>query len=324
MSVQQLFIRKIKELTPSHESLVDVMADVLGISTDSAYRRIREETALSFPEFAALCDHYQISFDVSSSSTPRVSFRYSDFSPPDGFKNYLKSILNDLEAIYHSSSKHITYAALDIPIFHYFKYPNLTAFKLLYWQKAIINDPQYQHKKFSQDVVTQEEVEMAERVNYLYYRIPTTEIWNLNTIDGLLNQVRFLWESGNFESEESFTGVIEDLLKMLHDLEGYATRSLKVPETPDSSYQFYQCEIEIGGNYVLVNRNEQMVIYKAMHTFNTIITNDEKFSQATSLWIENLMRKSVLISGVGEKHRYLFFKKIYQKVEDMKNNLLRG
>jgi hypothetical protein len=61
--VQQIFFRHIKASLAGHLSLVDEVADLLNISNDSAYRRIRGEKLLSFEEIQILCTHYKISLD---------------------------------------------------------------------------------------------------------------------------------------------------------------------------------------------------------------------------------------------------------------------
>ena len=64
-SVQLQFLRKIEDIIPSNSSLVYELSDVLEISIDSAYRRIRGETALSIVDVIKLCDHFKISWSYN-------------------------------------------------------------------------------------------------------------------------------------------------------------------------------------------------------------------------------------------------------------------
>ena len=59
-SVQQIFFQHVKDHLPAHLSLVDEIAELLNISIDSAYRRIRGEKAISFEELRTLCSHFRI------------------------------------------------------------------------------------------------------------------------------------------------------------------------------------------------------------------------------------------------------------------------
>ena len=63
-ALQIQFLNRIKELIPDSNSFTDEIADVLDISSDSVYRRLRGETLLSINEIYDLCTHYNISFDL--------------------------------------------------------------------------------------------------------------------------------------------------------------------------------------------------------------------------------------------------------------------
>ena len=61
--IQNLLFQRIKEKAPSNISLVDELANLLGMSNDIAYRRIRGEKQLSISEVQKLSTHYNISLD---------------------------------------------------------------------------------------------------------------------------------------------------------------------------------------------------------------------------------------------------------------------
>ncbi len=60
---QQIFFGHIKGLLPQHISFVDEIAEVLNISNDSAYRRIRGEKSITLEEIKKLCTTFKISLD---------------------------------------------------------------------------------------------------------------------------------------------------------------------------------------------------------------------------------------------------------------------
>lgn len=64
-SVQSIFFSQIRALLPAQTKLVDEVAELLSVSYDSAYRRIRGETPLGFAELGKLSRHYNISVDLS-------------------------------------------------------------------------------------------------------------------------------------------------------------------------------------------------------------------------------------------------------------------
>mgnify|MGYP001792391527 FL=1 len=98
---QQLFFQHIKGLLSPHLSLADEVANVLNISNDSAYRRIRGDKAIALDEIKKLCIHFRISLDqfmhLNSDSvlfTGKLADR-TDFS----FDLYLDNFLSEMQMI---------------------------------------------------------------------------------------------------------------------------------------------------------------------------------------------------------------------------------
>ena len=63
VEIQIQLFNQIRSLLPAHISLPDNIANLLKISIDSAYRRIRGEKELSFEELGLLCSAFNISID---------------------------------------------------------------------------------------------------------------------------------------------------------------------------------------------------------------------------------------------------------------------
>ena len=63
LSAQQSFFQHIKSLLPAHLSLIDVIAEVLNITNDSVFRRVRGEKPITLDEAAKLAKHFKISLD---------------------------------------------------------------------------------------------------------------------------------------------------------------------------------------------------------------------------------------------------------------------
>ena len=61
--IQQQLFQQIKYKLPASASVVDEVAKLLNISSDSAYRRMRGEKQITFEELCALCGNYQVSLD---------------------------------------------------------------------------------------------------------------------------------------------------------------------------------------------------------------------------------------------------------------------
>jgi len=62
-NAQVRFFQHLKSLLPPHMAMVDEVAELLGISNDSPYRRIRGGKTIDLEETYKLCNHFKISMD---------------------------------------------------------------------------------------------------------------------------------------------------------------------------------------------------------------------------------------------------------------------
>jgi len=311
------FLNRIKDIIPEKRSFTDELADVLNVSTDSVYRRVRGETLLTINEIYALCTHYNISFDLFTHHAKNIAFNYEAMGSSAGFRTYLTSILNDMLQIVRADNKQIIYAAIDVPIFHHFNYPELSAFKMFYWMKAVVNVPSLLEKKFSVEHIQPEFADLGKKIFETYCKIPSIEIWTDETINSLIKQIEFYWDSGNFEKKEDALVVCEQAQNEIDTLNKQAEVSNKAMKQSggDPNFTLYHSQIEIGNNCIYTKKGDLESIYLSVHTFNKIITGNPGFVDDTKLWLDNLIKKSNPISGVSQIHRYKFFKRASDKLE---------
>lgn len=328
-SAQLVLMQRLKEALPPNISLVDALADLLEVSNDSAYRRIRGETALSIEEIAAICRQFRFSFDsfINSYDDSLANFKYNRMEgSPESFKSYFKSIRADLEKILLYDEKEVIFAAEDIPVFHHFISPELTAFKMFYWNKSILNAKDFEDKKYDSSLVDDELIETATAIYDMYARVNSKEIWSDDTANSTLKQIEFYWEAGIFKTKEDALLICDKVTEMLDRIKRQAELNIKLgvddkPTSTESNYALYHSDVMIGNNCVLVNTPGMKATYLSYHTFNTILTTNAAFCTETDLWLKNLIRKSNLISGVAEKQRYRYFKKIEDLMKKLRDKI---
>jgi transcriptional regulator with XRE-family HTH domain len=314
-SAQIQLMQRIKDALPPNLSFVDELADLLGISNDSAYRRIRGETALTIEEIALLCKRYKFSFDtfLGSNTSGFVNFSYSPLSNNlVTYKEYLQRINGDMTKINASKEKEIIYAAVDVPLFNHFSQKELAAFKIFYWTKSILSASEYENKKFSFDVVDDEILQLASDIYDKYVQIPSVEIWSDDTLNSTIKQIEFYWESGLFKSKDDALFICNQVNNMMERLNKQCETAIKYnqdgsPASDKPNFKMYQSDVMIGNNCILVSMHGIKATYISYHTFNALSTISGIFCDETDAWLHNLIKKSNLISGIGEKQRYRFF-----------------
>ncbi|MBS1636526.1 MAG: hypothetical protein JST26_11475 [Bacteroidetes bacterium] len=326
LPIQSVFIQKLKEILPPNVGLAEELADVLDISLDSAYRRIRGETDLSIDEVFQLTKKYAISIDsVFSNLGDTVTFTYTKLTDNAGnFEHYLSRILSHLKTINSFHDKRIFYVAEEVPLFFSFYSKKLIEFKLFYWQRSVLNVPDYQGKKFEYGVIPKEQVKIAQKILEEYKTIPSVEIWTNETILTATKQVEYYFDSGVFKNKDVPIELLEEFRQMIEYIRDCAETTRKDKSQPEDTYLLYNSDVVLGTNCIYVQTGESNYAYVSFNTLNSLTTNNREFCEETEHWVKNLERKSTLISGVAEKQRFQFFnrteKHIDSAIERIKNH----
>ena len=299
---QELFFEAIKSVLPGYQNMAQSVADVLEVSTNEAYKKIRGTSILNLQQIIKLSDSFGVPFLYKPDQLPTVTFDY--LSVDQEIPNmlfYLQDLLKNLKQIRQSKYQHITITTDDIPLFHFFKYPELTCFKLFFWSDSVMNtevkfDPGY----FATDIIN-----IAKELNQIYLEIPCTEIWSKDTVHGTIEQIRYAFEAG-YIAKELAEQIIEQVRYCLTDMNMYAISSKKTID-PRHTFNWYNCDV-LGSIAYLVDFKDHMACYNRFNTFNYLRTEDQTYCKQTKQWMQGLIMKSVSFSGQGEKHRnkYLY------------------
>lgn len=327
-SSQQLFFNHIKSKLPAHLSLVDEIAEILNISNDSAYRRIRGEKPIGLDEIQVLCNKYQVSLDqllqietntviFSGNKVDNVSF---------DFKKYLQDIANNLALFKQLQSPQIYFYNKDIPIFHYMQFPELSAFKFFFWKRTLIGYPELARQQFNGEESDKETAETAKRIIDLYDQIPSTEIWNEESVHITIRQIEFYRQSKIFSNKHVILKVYLQLEELLNhiELEAEAGKKFLYNQQPASNavtFDIYINECLIGDNTIYVQGGDRQITFLNHNGLNFIGTQDRNFCDYTYKNLQNIMRKSTHISVVGEKDRSMFFNTLREKIYEHKKNI---
>ena len=141
--MQEQFIKYLKAKSQDNTSFVEVIASILDIGYDAAYRRVNNKTSLSIEEGVKLARYYKVSlnklFEVGNQNTIIAEL------PPQpkdeaGLEHFLKVSLMNVKAVASIKGSEILYSAKDIPLFHTLNDSTLTRYKMYVWLKDINNE----------------------------------------------------------------------------------------------------------------------------------------------------------------------------------------
>lgn len=324
--LQQQFFGHLKSILPSHISMVDELTDLLSLSYDSVYRRIRGEKPLALNEIRNICEHYHISLDqVLQLQNDTVVFKAPDINQNNlPVLDVLKGMLSQLKYFNSFEKRRILYLCKDLPIWHFYLYPEIGAFKTFVWIKTIQNHPDYNHQSFSLSEFPFEDCfSVGQQIIKEYNQIPCIELWNIESINSTISQVKFYQDAGIFKNEEDIEKVINSFTRLLDHLQQQAEKGVKfMPGDTDVSYrspvQLYINEVVIGSNTILAEVNEKKISFIPYNVFSYMLTKDERFNESTFNAFHTLVSRSTLISSTGEKDRNKFFRSLKERVQNLR------
>ena len=120
-SIQRELFQLIKSKLPADASVSDEVASLLGISADSAYRRMRAEKPLTFDEVYTLSTHFKISLDeLMKINAGAYLFQGNLLNHKTyGGEAHYKSMVQILSYFNSFKQKEFYYLCKDVPIFYH-------------------------------------------------------------------------------------------------------------------------------------------------------------------------------------------------------------
>jgi hypothetical protein len=319
--LQQQLFNFIKSSQP-HISLADELCDLLDISHDSAYRRIRGEKPLTLDELKRICERFHISLDqVLQLQNDAVVFHAS---PVLSFLDHLKGMLRQLKYLNSFKERQMLYLCKDLVIWQFYLFPEVAIFKTFFWMKTLLNQPEYSHQLFSLSENSFDEcLEIGRQINREYNELPCVELWNKESINSTLSQIQYYKDADIFKTRSDLEAVVDSFEKTLDHLEHQAEKGLKfMPGGSDVTYraplQLYINEVVIGSNTILAEGDKTKIAFIPYNVFSYMVTKDVSFTESNFHAFRNLVSRSTLISGTGEKERNKFFRLLKEKVRDLK------
>lgn len=101
-AIQVSFFQNLKAKISGFSSVVDEVAEILDISVDSAYRRIRGEKLLNLNEIALLSQKFNLSIDqILSIPSNTILFKsnQNSFDDNTNFNQWMLDVLAQLEMV---------------------------------------------------------------------------------------------------------------------------------------------------------------------------------------------------------------------------------
>lgn len=325
---QKVLFELIKEKLPSHASLVHELAEMLDVSTDSAYRRLRGQTKVSLEEAVLLARKFTLSLDAMFHHTENsfpFTYRALNYNIDD-LESYYRGVLMEFDQVSLMDDVKVFYATKDIPMFHIFAFPELAAFRLFFWKQAIYDADEYKERTFSLEEANSPVINIGKQVMMRYVKIPSLEIWSDEIMNSMINPILYYYESGVIERRKVALRLLDQIdeflihLKKQAELGGKFLPGQEGPLYP-GNFEMYYNEVTLPNNTIVVNTPDKQRAYLVQSGIDYLLTDNPTFCIRTKAWIENLTRKSVKISTQAEKFRQKYFARVHRQVDRARDQI---
>jgi hypothetical protein len=326
-NIQDQLFNEIRNLLPAEKPIADEISALLNISIDSSYRRIRGETPLVLQEVAELCRHFHLSVEqMINPGTNHVLFNnYRVHNQHYPYMAYLQDLRKQFNALHAYSSKEVIYMSKDLPIFYNFYFRPLMTFRYFFWMKVQVLDPLFEHRFFDLNMLPASVEELSTELIRAYSSIPSTEMWNMESINSTISQIEFAKTSGFFTNQKDVSVIYDSLEATILHLQEQAEYGCKfIPGDQclngEQNLKFFFNRVILGDNTIMVIADDLKMAFINYGNLNYMQTSDTAFCTALYEDFENLKRRSTLISVSSEKQRNIFFNILLSKVRERKQN----
>lgn len=195
--LQKALLEKLLSIQPMN-AVVATLVPLLKQSRGNVYKKLRLEVPFSADEQAAIARHYTISLDALIGIETNVANgnkekHFEVMQVVDSYETmttYLRQAHTQLLTLRQMPGFSMVYVARDLPLFHYFAFPQLGALKAMTWVHENLSEkPNLKH-------VPEALLKAGEDLYTFYRETNSTEIWSYHTLDNTLENVVYYTKAG--------------------------------------------------------------------------------------------------------------------------------
>ncbi len=326
--VQTTLLSIIKQKISKGDNIGNVLAELLNISIDAAYRRNRNETPFTIQEVNKICRHFNISFDnLAAVKENQVLFEYSPLYNYDfSFDTYLDGLLGALKNLGACTHPSITLTANNIALFQLLNFPHLMRFRLYFWAKTHLQIQEYQNELFQEEKLTDYAYSVGYEILQRYVKIPTVECYDPEFLKGFMRQIQYYSSAHLFKEPEYPLQLMDEIQMMADHIKEQAVLGKKFiyrqqPPADGNEYELYLNDTINADNTFYYRSDEKEGIYLVHNHLNFLHTSNPTYVEESKSILDKQLANSSLISKINEKERNSFFHKLDKTIASFRNKI---
>jgi len=328
-NIQQRLIEEVKRTLKPGESLGIALSDALSISTDAAYRRLRNETQMTVHEVEKVCSYFQISFDALLEEGKQIiPFDYlKGRSDEFSIEGYLEGVLLGIKNLTKLHQTKLYLVVNNVHFFQGFNFPELMHFRLFFWAKAHLSLKEFEQKKFDVASFSAESIRKGREILQCYNQIETLEVVDREMMRGYIRQIGYALESGWFQEKEQAVFLVDRVQAWLNHFMDQATQGKKfmignaAPAKGSKLTLFLNDTVNTDTTFYYEG-GETKGVYLIHNILNYLHTADKAYVVDTKTVLDRQITNASLISEINHKERHKYFQYMQERLELERKEML--
>ncbi len=293
------------------------LADCFSVNEETVRRWTKGEAAIDLDIIEQMCKMVNTNLheliDLKVQGKLNVDFSFLD-NELFTFENYLGNLAKTLEAGMKLPRLTMHYSAKDLPIFYYFHYKELAAFKVYVWRKTVICEPEFKKKAYSPEMFDNTRImEYGTKALDSFNKIHTVEVWNDETVNSIIKQITYFVEIQDVSPVMGMV-LLKQLKMLIDNIEEMAECGQKFdienPEVKTGSFELYYNEIVLCDNSVVLDMGEHIQTFIPFQTLNLMHVSDYDFGKKSLEKVNLLQKRFDKLSQTNEGQRRKIFNKM--------------
>ncbi|HLF65712.1 MAG TPA: hypothetical protein VI603_18265 [Saprospiraceae bacterium] len=304
--------------------IVEEVAEVLGISVHTAYKKSSGGIDLSTSDLQLLCTHFNLNAEhlFSNENSTQWSFAFSSDKDLDRM-GYLRMMNQLVDEYVEYPNLRLWSSGIEIPLFQDYYCPELVAFKFYVNNRlSVSHDQRDTQEVFSIDKVHRERAypKLLHTILNKYHQINTVEFWNPGVLDVTLNQISYCVEKNLFADPADAFILIQKITDLLDHIQSMLAFGRKQhigethgPKTATKKVQMYLCEIAQASNLLFAEWDHGAAVFTSFVNPNFIVSHSSVATEYVRRHIQTLEQISVLLEP-GSPAATKLFNSIMEKI----------
>lgn len=293
-------IAAIQDYMPVNQKSVPFLMDILDISRESAYRRVRGDIPLTLEEAAIISAKLGLSLDelVGQNNKERAFFDLNVSKTPEATETY-SQIINNINNIYEkirkAKSSEVIIANNRVSIVLTANYEYIKKFRYFKWVHQTHNVPLNFY--FSELEVPSQLNADYKKYAYNYLRLNNiTLIIDKNVFSSLIDEMLYYYRRNLIDKEE-LKAMQEELRQIVNELEQILQTGTNKAGV---NMLIYLSALNIESNYSYLEYDGNVCSQFWVYTVNPIMVFNHEACAIQKKWLESLMKYSTLITKSNE------------------------